>query len=210
VSNVIVIQFVTLDGVTEDPVGSEDFVHGGWAFRYGPKAVAGDKFKLGPLLETGTLLLGRRTWQKFSQIWPTRTDEFSIKMNHIPKLVVSNTLERVDAWNNSALLSGNLIDEVRKRSDQESLIVVGSDSIIQELRRCGLVNEYRLLIFPIVLGEGRRLFPEGEAVAMQLLDVMQSGEAILARLAPVSDSVDKGRSPLPSVDNVAAPFSSVR
>jgi dihydrofolate reductase len=182
-SKVIVIQFVTLDGVTQDPDGSEGFAYGGWAFRFGPEAVAGDKFKLGPLLESGTLLLGRRTWQMFSQIWPKRTDDFSTKMNRIAKLVVSNTLERVDAWNNSTLLSGDLIDEVSRRSDRESLIVVGSDSVVQELRRRGLVDEYRLLIFPIVLGDGRRLFPEGTAQTMQVLDVTKSGEAVLVRLS---------------------------
>jgi dihydrofolate reductase len=190
-SNVIVLQFVTLDGVTQDPDGADGFAFGGWAFRFGPGAVAGDKFKLGPLLENGTLLLGRRTWQRWSQLWPSRTDDFSNTLNRIPKLVVSKTLERVDAWNNSTLLSGDLIEEVRRRSDESSLIVCGSNSVVQELRRNGLVDEYRLLIFPIFLGNGRQLFPEGTTEALQVLDVIKSGEAVLVRLSPstLGDSI---------------------
>jgi dihydrofolate reductase len=180
---VIVIQFITLDGVTQDPDGSEGFAHGGWAFRFGPQAVAGDKFKLGALFESGALLLGRRTWQLFAGLWPSRSDEFSRKMNAIPKLVASHTLERVDAWNNSTLLTGDLIAEVRKRKDREDLIIVGSDSIVQLLREHDLIDEYRLLIFPIVLGGGRRLFPEGARPnPLETLGVEQSGAACLIRL----------------------------
>lgn len=188
-SNVILIQFVTLDGVTQDPDGAEGFKHGGWAFRFGPQAVAGDKFKLGHILETGVLLLGRRTWQRFSQLWPSRTDDFSTKMNRIEKLVVSRTLERVDAWSNSALLAGNLADEVRKRKAQQDVIVAGSDSVVHELMRHGLVDEYRLLIFPMILGEGRRLFPEGiSPLPLRLAHVEQSGEAVLVRLSKSAPS----------------------
>ncbi len=188
-SNVIVIQFVTLDGITQDPDGSEGFKHGGWAFRFGPQALAGDKFKMGHILETGVLLLGRRTWQLFSQIWPSRTDDFSTKMNRIQKLVVSRSLEQVNAWDNSALLKGNLADEVRKHKTQQDVIVAGSDSVVQELIRHGLVDEYRLLVFPIVLGEGRRLFPEGiSPIPFRLVNVEQSGEAALVRLSKSAPS----------------------
>ena len=83
-SRVIVIEFVSLDGVMQDPDGSEGFRQGGWAFRYGPEAVAGDKFNMGEVLDTGTLLLGRRTWQLFSKIWPGRDDEFSAKWTSSP------------------------------------------------------------------------------------------------------------------------------
>lgn len=181
--SVIVIQFVTLDGVTQDPDGSEGFEHGGWAFRFGPQAVAGDKFKLGALLDSGTLLLGRRTWQLFAGIWPSRSDEFSRKMNAIPKLVASHTLATVGAWNNSALLSGNVIDEVRKRKERDDLIIVGSDSLVRVLGDNDLIDEYRLLIFPIVLGSGRRLFPEGvRPESLETLSVEQNGAASLVRL----------------------------
>lgn len=188
---VIVIQFVTLDGVTQDPDGSDGFEYGGWAFRFGPQAVAGDKFKLGALLESGALLLGRQTWQKFAKIWPSRSDEFSRKMNAIPKLVASHTLDGVDAWSNSTLLAGNLIDEVRRRKGDEDLIIAGSDSLVGLLREHDLIDEYRLLVFPIVLGAGRRLFPEGTSPgALEMLGGEQSGAAFLIRLgrAPTSDS----------------------
>ena len=94
----IVIAFATLDGIIDDPDGSQGTPNGGWAFRRGPESVAGDKFKLGPILDTGTLLLGRKTWQVFSHIWPNRTDEFSTAMNQIPKLVATRTVTDVSAW----------------------------------------------------------------------------------------------------------------
>src|SRR5262245_48982109 len=103
---VIVIEFVTLDGVVEDPDGSGGNPWGGWAFRHGPEAVAGDKFGLGELLDTGVMLLGRETWQLFSKLWPGRTDEFSQKMNGMSKLVASRSLSDVSDWANSTLLTG--------------------------------------------------------------------------------------------------------
>src|SRR5215475_10625616 len=105
-SRVIVIEFVSLDGVMHDPDGSEGSAQGGWAFRYGPEAVAGDKFELGEILDTGVMLLGRVTWELFTHIWPGRDDDFSKKMNAIPKWVASRTLDNVDAWQNSTLLRG--------------------------------------------------------------------------------------------------------
>src|SRR4051812_40370957 len=108
---VIVIQFVTVDGIVEDPDGSGGTAEGGWAFRFGPESVAGDKFRLGPILETGVLLLGRRTWELFSRLWPSRTDEFATAMNRIPKLVVSRTAPVLDVWSNSVLVDGDLLDE---------------------------------------------------------------------------------------------------
>ena len=90
----------------QDPDGSEGSRQGGWAFRYGPEAVAGDKFGLGEVLDTGTMLLGHRTWKLFSKIWPGRVDEFSVKMNAMPKLVVSRSLERATEWQNSTVLEG--------------------------------------------------------------------------------------------------------
>jgi len=127
----VVIQFVTLDGVTQDPDGAESTRTGGWAFRSGPQAVAGDKFKLGELMEAGTMLLGRRTWEKFSGLWPARSDEFSMKMNRMRKLVVSRSLERADAWQHSQLLRGDPLEEVKKRKADGHLIVAGSYSLVQ-------------------------------------------------------------------------------
>jgi dihydrofolate reductase len=132
-SHVIVIQFMSLDGVVEDPDGSERTERGGWAFRYGPGSVAGDKFKLGEVMETGARLLGRATWQLFAQIWPCRTDDFSMRMNRMPKLVVSRSLERVDEWSNSTLVRGDLLDEVSRREPRRDLVVAGSGSLIRAL-----------------------------------------------------------------------------
>jgi dihydrofolate reductase len=182
-SRVIVIEFVSLDGVLQDPDGSDGTDFGGWAFRYGPAAVAGDKFKLGELLDTGALLLGRSTWQLFSHIWPGRTDDFSSKMNAMRKLVVSRSLTSVDQWNNSTLVEGDLIDEVRKLlAHGQDVIVAGSASVAQALMQRDLVDEYRLLVFPIVLGQGTRLFERGgPCVDLELVSAEQVGAAALLR-----------------------------
>jgi len=116
-SRVIVIEFVSLDGVMQDPDGSEGSSQGGWAFRYGPEAVAGDKFGLGEVLDTGTMLLGRRTWQLFSKIWPDRDDEFSAKMNAMPKLVVSRSMDRATEWQNSTVLEGDVVVRIELLED---------------------------------------------------------------------------------------------
>jgi dihydrofolate reductase len=164
-SQVIVVQFVTLDGVTHDPGGSHGSAQGGWMFRYGPELVAGDMFRLGPVLDTGALLLGRRTWEMFAKLWPNRSDPFSAKLNAMPKLVASRTLEDAGAWQNSARLGGDLVAEVRERRQAQDLVVMGSASVARTLSDYDLVDEYRLLVFPLVLGEGTRLFPEGSGPA---------------------------------------------
>src|SRR5260370_29953763 len=125
-SRLIVIEFVPLDGVMHDPDGSDGSPQGGWAFRYGPEAVAGDKFGLGEVLDTGAMLLGRRTWELFAKIWPGRYDPFSAKMNAMPKLVVSRSLEHASEWQNSAVLRGDLITEVRKRQQARATVTTGS------------------------------------------------------------------------------------
>ncbi len=176
---VIVIEFVSIDGVMQDPDGSGGFDRGGWAFRYGPEAVAGDKFKLGELFDTGALLLGRQTWQLFAQIWPTRDDAFSTKMNTVPKLVASRTLTRVDEWQNSQLLRGDLVAEVVARKATQDLIVVGSASVAKTLIAHDLVDEFRLKVFPLVIGTGTRLFDEGTPVELELLSTERSGAAAL-------------------------------
>lgn len=178
--SVTVIEFVTLDGVVGDPDGSDGTPAGGWAFRFGPEAVAGDKFKLGPKLERGTFLLGRKTWELFSRIWPGRTDEFSMAMNRTPKLVASRSLTNLDAWHNSTLLTGDLVDEVTQRADTE-LIVIGSLGVVHALAEQDLIDEYRLLVFPTVLGEGQRLFDAAKPVDLRLVSVERSGPAVLLR-----------------------------
>ncbi|WP_370963619.1 dihydrofolate reductase family protein [Amycolatopsis sp. cg9] len=176
--SVIVTEFVTLDGVVEDPDGSGGTATGGWAFRHGPEAVAGDKFRLGSLLETGTLLLGRTTWELFSKLWPGRTDPFSARLNAARKLVVSRTLTDVSAWQNSSLLRGDL-DGTAERHEGD-LIVIGSIGIARELGRRALVDEYRLLVFPSLVGTGRRLFDGAAPADLRLVSSTAVGPAVLS------------------------------
>jgi dihydrofolate reductase len=177
-SRVIVIEFVTLDGVVEDPDGSGGTPGGGWAFRHGPEAVAGDKFRLGSRLENGVLLLGRATWQLFAKIWPGRSNAFSTTMNRVPKLVASRSQISVDAWANSSLLEDGLVPEVQGRD--RDVIVAGSTSVVRTLAEHDLIDEYRLLVFPTVLGTGQRLFAgPGAPTDLRLTSVEQSGAAAL-------------------------------
>jgi dihydrofolate reductase len=179
--SVIVIEFMSVGGVVQDPDGAEGTEQGGWAFRYGPAPVAGDKFKLGKLLDTGALLLGRKTWEHFARLWPSRSDDFSNKMNNVTKLVASRSLDRVDAWNNSSLIGADVIDEVAKRKLTQDLVVTGSTSLVHSLMAQDLVDEYRLLIFPTVLGQGTRLFEDETApVDLDLVSVEPVGPAVLA------------------------------
>jgi dihydrofolate reductase len=176
---VSVVEFVSLDGVMQDPDGAEATKGGGWAFRFGPAPVAGDKVRLGELLDTGALLLGRATWQHFATLWPSRTDEFSTKMNRIRKLVVSRSLERVDEWDNSVLVRGDLVDEVVRRKATQDVVVIGSRSVVRTLMAHDLVDEYRLIVFPTVLGKGSRLFDDHVApVELELAAAEPVGPAV--------------------------------
>lgn len=179
-SDVIVIEFVTVDGVMQDPDGAEGTEIGGWAFSYGPEPLTGDKFRLGEVLDTGALLLGRRTWEHFAQLWPSRSDGFSDKMNNMPKLVASRSLGRVDAWQNSTLLEGDLLDEVTSRKATQDIVATGSAGVVRTLMEHDLVDEYRLLVFPTVVGQGTRLFGEGTApIGLELRSVEPADPTVL-------------------------------
>jgi dihydrofolate reductase len=141
--------------------------------------VAGDKFRLGPILESGAILMGRRTWELFAKIWPGRSDDFSSKLNAAPKLVASRTLTDVAAWNNSSLIDGELSDEVRRHRSERDIVVIGSLGVAHQLMQADLVDEYRLLIFPIVLGTGRQLFTTPLASDLRPTSATQSGPAAL-------------------------------
>ncbi|WP_367325709.1 dihydrofolate reductase family protein [Streptomyces sp. HUAS ZL42] len=179
---VIVIEFITLDGIVSDPDGSAGTPLGGWAFRYGPEAVAGDKFRLGRTLDEGVLLLGRATWQLFARLWPGRDDPFAQRMNTVPKLVASRTLADADtaAWANSRVLTCDVVDTVKREA--RDVVITGSLSLVHRLAAEDLIDEYRLLAFPTVLGTGRRLFPaRGPQVELECLAAQQAGAAVLTR-----------------------------
>jgi dihydrofolate reductase len=178
--SVIVIQFITLDGIVSDPDGSGGTPTGGWAFRHGPETVAGDKFRLGSVLDEGVMLLGRTTWQLFSGLWPGRDDPFSARMNAVPKLVASRTLTDASAWANSRPINGGLVDTVRH--ERRDVIITGSLSVVRALMAEDLIDEYRLLIFPTILGTGQRLFPAGGPPAyLECVSAERSGAAVLTR-----------------------------
>lgn len=165
----VVSEFVTLDGVMQAPGDPREFERGGWAFKFerGPE---GDRFKLEELLASDALLLGRRTYEGFAAAWPGMTDEegFAEKMNSMAKYVVSSTLESAD-WNNSTIIAGNVVDSVEelKRAPGQDILVAGSGVLVETLIEHRLVDEYRLMVFPIVLGAGKRLF-EGEIETLPL------------------------------------------
>ncbi len=176
---IVVTEFVSLDGVMEDPGGSEDFEHGGWAFEVN-RGNEGDKFKLDEALESEALLLGRVTYEGFAAAWPSREGEFADKFNSMPKYVVSSTLEEAE-WNNSTVLKGDLVEEVsklRQRSDGD-IVVHGSARLVQALVEHDLVDELRLMVFPIVLGNGKRLFGDtSDKKRLRLIDSKTVGDGI--------------------------------
>src|SRR5215207_22451 len=157
---IVVTEFVSLDGVIEDPGGAEDFKYGGWTFEI-ERGEEGDKFKLDEALNADALLLGRKTYEGFADAWPSREGEFADKFNSMPKYVVSSTRKDPE-WTNSTVLDGDLAEEVsklRQESDGE-IVVHGSAQLVQALVDHGLVDELRLMVFPMVLGAGKRLFGE--------------------------------------------------
>jgi dihydrofolate reductase len=182
VGRIVVTEFVSLDGVMEDPGGAESFRHGGWSFEIS-RGEEGDKFKLDEAFSSEALLLGRATYQGFAEAWPAREGEFADKFNSMPKYVVSSTLEEAK-WNNSTVLKGDVAEEVGKlRQEQDGDIVVhGSARLVQTLLEHDLVDELRLMVFPVVLGTGKRLFGEtSDKKPLRLIDskVVGDGVAIL-------------------------------
>src|SRR5215212_3434490 len=158
---IVVTEFVSLDGVMEDPGGAEDFKYGGWTFEI-ERGEDGDRFKLDETMNAAALLLGRRTFEGFAEAWPSREGEFADKFNDMPKYVVSSTLADPD-WNNSTVIDpARLADEVEAlRTEIEGdILVAGSAQLVHALIEQGLVDELRLMVFPVVLGSGKRLFGE--------------------------------------------------
>lgn len=181
---IVVTEFVSLDGVMADPGGSEKTKHGGWTFQY-DRGAEGDAFKMGELMAADAQLLGRRTYQGFAAAWPNMgsEDQFSAKMNSMRKYVVSNTLSDEEAtWENTVVVRGDLFAEIaRLRAEPGGdLLVAGSGQLVAGLTEHGLVDEYRLMVFPIVLGEGLRMFGEAEnATKLALVESRAINDGIL-------------------------------
>lgn len=174
---IVVSQFVTLDGVVEDPGGSEEFAHGGWAFQF-DRGAEGDEFKLDEVLASDTLLLGRTTYEGFARAWPSREGEFADKFNTMPKYVVSTTLKEPLEWNNSTLIESNVAEEVARLRQQPGgdILLNGSVQLAHALMEHGLVDEYRLMVFPVVVGSGKRLFGDvREARTLRLVEAKLVG-----------------------------------
>lgn len=170
-SKVIVSEFLTLDGVMDDPGGGDKTVHGGWSMPYWHPDIG--QFKLDELIASGALLLGRVTYQGFAAAWPGRTDEagFADRMNSLPKHVVSTTLETVE-WNNSHLIAANVAETIAtlKAETGQDILINGSGQLVHSLIPHGLIDEYRLLVYPIIVGSGKHLFPEGGAANLKLVE----------------------------------------
>jgi dihydrofolate reductase len=158
---IVVTEFISVDGVIEDPGGAEDFEHGGWSFDY-ERGEDGDKFKMDELMDAEVQLLGRVTYEAFAEAWPSREGDFADKINKGRKVLVSTTLTDPD-WENTTVITENVPDELRKLRDETdgNILVAGSATLVNTLLENDLVDELRLMIFPTILGTGLRLFPDG-------------------------------------------------
>ncbi|WP_048644942.1 dihydrofolate reductase family protein [Nitratireductor soli] len=179
--SIIVTQYVSLDGVIEDPVGMEGSGLGDWTgpFNRGPE---GDKFKHEELMNCDALLFGRKTYDGFAAVWPTVNDEagFAKRMNSLPKYLASTTIDKPE-WNNTTLLTGNLLDAARALKDQPGgdILIYGSAAVVHTLLPHGLIDEFRLMVYPTVLGRGIRLFPDDAAATLSLAECRQFNDGIV-------------------------------
>src|SRR6266700_2091598 len=157
----VVTEFVSVDGVFEDPGGAEEFEHGGWTFEY-DRGDDGNQFKLDEVMEAQVQLLGRLTYEGFAAAWPSREGPFADKLNSDPKYVVSTTLKN-PKWEHTEVIETNVVDEVSRLKDETQgvILVAGSGTLVQTLLEANLVDELRLMVFPTILGRGKRLFPDG-------------------------------------------------
>lgn len=177
---IVVTEFVSLDGVMEAPGGGEGFKHAGWTFKIS-RGEEGDKFKLDETLNSEALLLGRVTYQGFAAAWPSMKGEFADKFNSMPKYVVSSTLEKAE-WNNSTVLKVDVVEEVSKLRQESSgdVVVHGSAQLVQTLIEHDLVDELHLMVFPVVLGTGKRLFGDtSDKKRLRLADSKTVGDGVV-------------------------------
>jgi dihydrofolate reductase len=170
---------MSLDGVIQDPVGMERSGLGDWTgpFTRGPE---GDKFKLDELTDADALLFGRVTYDAFAAVWPHVNDVFAERINSLPKYVASRTLKEA-TWNNTTVIGGDLVNEVKslKAEAGRDMLIYGSASIVHALMPLRLVDEYRLMVYPTVLGRGKRLFPEGAQSVMTLAECRTFNDGIV-------------------------------
>jgi dihydrofolate reductase len=179
VRKLVVSEFISVDGVMEDPGGSEHTKVGGWAFQFS-RGDDGDRFKFDEVMSADALLLGRKTYEGFAAAWPGRTDDqgFAAKMNSMPKYVVSHSLAK-PTWDNTQVLTGDPVESVTKLKEEGGgdLLVNGSCHLVHALIEGGLVDELRLMVFPIVLGTGKRLFSDSpHAWPFRLLESRAVGQ----------------------------------
>src|SRR5919109_3408518 len=177
---IVVTEFMSLDGVVEDPGGAEDFKYGGWSFEF-QRGDEGDAFKLDETRNSGALLLGRVTYEGFADAWPSREGEFADLFNALPKYVVSSTLKDPE-WTNTTVLGGDLVQEVQRVRDEADgdVVVHGSVQLAQALIAHDLVDELRLMVFPVILGDGKLLFGDpGDKKTLRLVDSKVVGDGVV-------------------------------
>jgi dihydrofolate reductase len=178
---IVVTEFVSLDGVVEDPGGSEDFKYGGWSFEF-DRGAEGNEFKLDETRASEALLLGRVTYEGFAEAWPSREGEFADMFNSMPKYVVSSTLTQPEWTNSRVLEAGDLVEAVSKIKQEANgdVVVHGSAQLAQTLIAHDLVDELRLMVFPVILGTGKRLFGDpGEKKTLRLVDSKAVGDGVV-------------------------------
>lgn len=190
--NIVVSEFVTLDGVMEAPGGEPGHPHSGWVFDFMSDEQL--QYKLEEVLEAESLLIGRITYESFAGAWPGRSGEFADKMNAMPKHVVSTTLRNPE-WNNSTVINNDVVGEIRRLRERDGgpVLVEGSRTLVQTLMEHDLVDEYRLMIFPVLLGSGRRLFPESRSKTMlRLVDTKPFSSGVVAHTYHPTSKVESG------------------
>jgi dihydrofolate reductase len=189
---IIVSEFVSLDGVMQAPGGAEEdtdggFAYGGWTGPYWHDDIGANFFE--EINQADTLLLGRKTWQTHAEAFePAPADDpFASLLNNLHKYVVSTTLKSADAWRNSTIINENVVNEIRKLKEQpgKDIYIDGSSVLVHTLAQANLVDEYSLLVFPIVLGSGKKVFPDGFYTGLKLIEskAFPSG-VILLRYQP--------------------------
>ena len=174
-ARLVVSEFVSLDGVMQAPGGESGYRHSGWVMKFpDPEQY---RYKLDEVLAHEALLLGRKTYDGFAAAWPSRTGEFADKMNAMPKYVASTTLRKA-VWNNSTVLESGVPEAVSKLKNtlDGDILVAGSRTLVNALLRHALIDEYRLMVFPIILGSGMRLFDEAvDATTLELVETKPLG-----------------------------------